>query len=174
MSKALRSSFLLMVFIIPVLIVATEKLLSIKYPSNIHVEVISKSHPGDTKFFKNALEDKLGKDESSEQYSKPGFPIIVGSEDGDYLLKVEIRDRTESTTPGENDIVHMAVNASLWLRNVGDSKVWSREFVCNGPEVHNAIQQCVDIISNELKSAQVKKGKRAGKLGWEKKVDNGR
>jgi len=174
MSKALLSSFLLMVLIISILTAAAEKLLSIKYPSGIHVEVMSKSHPSDTKFFENALEDKLFRDESSEQYSKPGFRIVVGGEDGDYLLKIEIRDKTEATIPGENDIVHMVINASLWLRTFGDSKVWSRDLVCNGPKVNNAIQQCVDLISDELKSAQVKKGKRAGKLGWEKKVDNRR
>lgn len=143
------------------------KFLSIRYPSDLFVEVKCAKDPTEAQDFAGELIYKLGMDESNEQYSKPGFPVVVGSEDGDYLLRVELGVQTVDTTTGESNIF---VKAFLYDRDYGgDAKIWSKEFACKGIAAKAATQECVDLISDELKSAQVKKGKRAGKLGWEKK-----
>ena len=169
MNKAPRFSCLLMAFIFPTFAIKADKELSIRYPSTLSVWVESKNNPNDAKLFKSSLVHKLRKDESSEQYSKPGLEVVEGYEDGDYLLSLKVETSEKGGTDSENKaIIHMIVNASLWFRINGEARVLSRDFICNGSEFNKATQQCVDLISDELKSAQVKKGKRAGKLGWDK------
>ena len=164
MNKAHRYSGLLVVLTFPICCGCGSRSLSIRYPSSIYVETISKSYPAEAEIFGDALVDRLFGIESSEPHSKPGFVRVVGSEDGEYLLVVEVRNKTDITISGNNTVVHMGVNASLWSRTYGDTKVWSRDLVCIGSTIKDATKQCVDLISDELKSAQVKKGKRAGKL----------
>jgi hypothetical protein len=166
-NKTLRLLYPLMLFAFPFISIGAAKSLSIRYPSSFYVEVKCAKDPAEAQDFAGALIYKLGIDESSEQYSKPGFPVVLGGEDGDYLLKVELVEQTVDTIPGESNIVDKAF---LYDRDFGnDQRIWSKEFVCMGITLKAATQECVDLISDELKSAQVKKGKRAGKMGWAKK-----
>lgn len=113
---------------------------------------------------------ELAKDESTDEYSKPGFPIAIGSEDGEYLLLLTVEEgEPVDAAAVSSEVAHVTVLASVWTRTNGDYKVWSRDLACSGPERQAAIRGCAALVSGELKSAQVKKGKRAGELGWEKK-----
>lgn len=111
------------------------------------------------------LREKVSKDETSRNYTKPGFPVVDKKEDASYVLRFNfVPENLNGFMEGVKE--HARVN--VWLLDSAGTIVWEHNYDC--VRVHGEPpRECYQHISDDLKAAQVNfEGQRAGMLGWRK------
>jgi hypothetical protein len=148
----------------PVVPARNGKAQSIPAGSTIFLE--NRGTSDESQMFTELLREKLSKDESNRNYSKPGFPVVDKKEDAAYTLRFIFVLRENEKGFMENPQEHARVN--VWLVNSTDAVVWEHNYDCVRI-FREPARECYQHISDDLKAAQVNaQGKRAGLLGWKK------
>jgi hypothetical protein len=135
-------------------------------PTGSKIFLQNKGTSNESQLFTELLREKLSKDETSRNYSKPGFPIVDKKEDAAYTLRFIVVIRQNERGFLESTQEHARVN--VWLLDSAGKTVWEHNYDCTRV-FREPARECYQHISDDFKAAQVNaEGKRAGWLGWRK------
>jgi hypothetical protein len=143
-----------------------ESISKLELPTGSKLFLENKGTSDESQMFTELLGEKLGKDETSRNYVKPGFPIVDKKENAAYTLKFIMVMRENEKSFMEKAQEHARV--IVWLLDTTGTVIWEHNYDCVRVSREPA-RECYQHISDDLKSAQVNaEGKRAGMLGWRK------
>ena len=135
-------------------------------PTQSKIFLENKGTSDESQMFTELLREKLSKDETSRNYTKPGFPVVEKKEDAAYTLKFIFVMRENEKSFMETAQEHARVN--VWLSDATGKVIWENNYDCVRV-FRDPARECYQHISDDLKSAQINpEGKRAGMLGWRK------
>lgn len=133
-------------------------------PTGSKIFLENKGTSDESLLFTELFREKLSRDETKRNYSKPGFPVVEKKEGADYTLRFIFVMRENARGFLESTQEHARVN--VWLLDSKGTLVWEHNYDCIRV-FREPARECYQSISDDLKAAQVNaEGKRAGLLGW--------
>src|SRR5712671_380858 len=121
-------------------------------PTQSKIFLENKGMSDESQMFTELLREKLSKDETSRNYTKPGFPVVEKKEDAAYTLKFIFVMRENEKSFMEAAQEHARVN--VWLSDSTGKVIWENNYDCVRV-FRDPARECYQYISDDLKSAQI-------------------